>query len=73
MNAILVQHRINTIRDLNNVPFDLGIEVDIRERNGELICSHDPFQHGELFKDFLMHFKHKFLIANKKKRELKSP
>ena len=64
MNAVLVQHRINTIRDLNNVPCDLGIEVDIREHNGELICSHDPFQQGELFKDFLLHFKHKFLIAN---------
>jgi hypothetical protein len=64
VHSILVQHRVNTIRDLNNVPCDLGIEVDIRECNGELICSHDPFQQGELFKDFLLHFKHKFLIAN---------
>ncbi len=64
MSAILVQHRINTIKDLCDTPINYGVEVDIREQNGDLICTHDPFKKGELFKDFLSHFKHKFLIAN---------
>lgn len=64
MGAILVKHRVNTIKDLVNTPPKYGIEVDIREKNGSLICCHDPFQNGELFKDFITHFEHKFLIAN---------
>tara|TARA_B100000287_G_scaffold430815_1_gene486794 strand:+ start:1135 stop:1737 length:603 start_codon:yes stop_codon:yes gene_type:complete len=64
MSTILVQHRINTIQDLHDVPINYGVEVDIREQNGDLICAHDPFEKGELFKNFLSHFKHKFLIAN---------
>lgn len=64
MKRILVQHRVNTINDLKSVPLKFGIEVDIREQNSNLICSHDPFSKGESFKDFLSHFNHKFLIAN---------
>lgn len=64
MADILVQHRVNSINDLNNIPTHLGIEVDIREKNGHLICAHDPFTNGELLEDFISHFNHKFLIAN---------
>jgi len=64
MDNILVQHRVNTINDLKSIPTHFGIEVDIREQNGDLICAHDPVSKGELFKDFLFQFNHKFIIAN---------
>ena len=64
MDNILVQHRVNTINDLKSIPSHFGIEVDIREQNGDLICAHDPVSKGELFKDFLFQFNHKFIIAN---------
>jgi hypothetical protein len=64
MNQIIIQHRINTISDLKSTPYNYGIEVDIRESNGRLICAHDPFQPGDLFEEFLEYFNHQFLIAN---------
>jgi len=64
VDPIIIQHRINSIKELDKIPSNLGVEVDIRESNGDLICCHDPFYPGELFKEFLKHFDHKFIIAN---------
>ena len=40
-----INHRINTVTDLDSVPFENGIELDVRYHNDELILHHDPFQH----------------------------
>ena len=58
----IIAHRINTISQLNLVPKDLGVEVDIRYHEDDLILHHDPFSHHkpqmpEKFIDFLAHYK----------------
>ncbi len=58
----IIAHRINTISQLNSVPKDFGIEVDIRYHEDDLILHHDPFSHHkpqmpEKFSDFLACYK----------------
>ena len=65
-----IQHRVNTIEELQNTSTELGVEVDIRSNNQNLIIHHDPFQEGVLFHDWLKFFKHKFLILNVKEEGL---
>jgi hypothetical protein len=59
---IIINHRVNTIEALKNVPTEYGIEVDIRYHENELILSHDPFNHhkeySEKFETLLMHWHH---------------
>jgi hypothetical protein len=44
----------------------LGIEVDVRLNNSQIICQHDPLEPGELFTEWLSFFKHGTLIINVK-------
>jgi len=61
-----IAHRINTVSDLQNVPNQYGIELDIRYENDYLILHHDPFCTGEKFEDLLKVYQHKLLILNVK-------
>ncbi len=58
-----IHHRINTIIQLESVPTDMGVELDIRYHNNDLVLHHDPFQHHTtaptFFEDFLTHWHHK--------------
>lgn len=54
---LYVNHRINTIEQLKDVPIDNGIEFDVRYHENELILHHDPFNHqnnnDDTFEDLL--------------------
>jgi bifunctional N-acetylglucosamine-1-phosphate-uridyltransferase/glucosamine-1-phosphate-acetyltransferase GlmU-like protein len=64
-------HRINTIDHLKEIPIHYGIEVDLRDNlNGEIHLSHDPFQEGDLFSDFLHYYNHSFIILNIKSERI---
>ncbi len=64
-NILFIAHRVNTIKELQKIPVNYGIEVDIRNLENELILAHDPFDSSyELFKNFLIFYKHKFIILN---------
>ena len=63
---ITICHRINSIKQLKQIPYNYGVEVDIRDYKNKLILNHDPFKNGESFLDYLKHFNHKFLIINVK-------
>jgi hypothetical protein len=71
MNIIL--HRINTIELLKKTPTNLGVEIDIRSNRNELYLHHDPFTKGELFEEWVKHFKHGILILNVKEEGLEKP
>ncbi len=45
---IIIAHRINTIGQLQSVPLDFGIEIDVRYHEDNLILHHDPFSHHKL-------------------------
>lgn len=61
---IKIAHRINTIQALKDTPNNLGVELDLRSEGNDIIIHHDPFQKGELFRDYLTHFNHAFIILN---------
>jgi bifunctional N-acetylglucosamine-1-phosphate-uridyltransferase/glucosamine-1-phosphate-acetyltransferase GlmU-like protein len=64
-------HRINTVEQLKKIPMYYGIEIDLRDNfNGEIHLSHDPFQEGELFSNFLQYYNHKFIILNIKSERI---
>jgi len=59
---IFINHRINTIWQLEEVPKENGAEIDVRYHNNDLILHHDPFNHQniepEKFESFLKHWNH---------------
>jgi len=68
----LVVHRINTIKELNELSTEFGAEVDIRSTNESLICAHDAFQKADLFEDWIKEYKHDLLILNIKEEGIES-
>jgi hypothetical protein len=63
---LLIEHRVNTIEHLQRVPRELGIEVDVRDYDGELRLVHDPFEGGERLEDLLAVYEHALIIFNVK-------
>jgi hypothetical protein len=63
---MIIQHRVNTIRNLGATPKNFGVEIDLRLFNGELILAHDPFTLGEKFDEWIESYDHKTLILNVK-------
>ena len=57
-------HRINTIKELNTIPYEYGCEIDIRTHGNKLILNHDPYEKGELFIDYLDSYQHGTLVLN---------
>ncbi len=41
----VIAHRINTISQLESIPKNFGIELDVRYHEDELVLHHDPFSH----------------------------
>ena len=42
---IFIQHRVNSYSDLQKIPTNHGIEVDVRYHHSKLILHHDPLNH----------------------------
>ena len=57
----IIHHRVNSISQLNKIPLNHGIEVDVRYHEDQLILNHDPFNHHKNeetdFDDFLSKYK----------------
>jgi len=59
-----IAHRINTLRQLEDVPPEFGVEIDIRDHGDNLILQHDPYVVGEDLEPFLAAYHHGTLILN---------
>jgi|SRR3989344_635437 len=59
-----IVHRVNSIRELKNIPTKYGIEVDIRNEGKKLILNHDPYYEGDSFENYCKEYKHAFLVLN---------
>jgi hypothetical protein len=66
----IIAHRRNTISELQNTNSAYGIEVDIRSFGDELVIHHDPYVRGELFAEWIAHYRHGTLILNVKEEGL---
>ena len=61
---LIIKHRINTVKDLMDLPKKFGAEIDIRSFNNELIINHNPFEVGTKLKELLKFYDHNFIIFN---------
>jgi len=67
---IFIAHRINTIKELKEVPPEYGIELDLRDSGKKLIVTHDPFTKGPEFSNYLKSYRHSFMICNVKSERI---
>jgi hypothetical protein len=65
-----IAHRINTIAQLEQVPTDYGVEMDLRDHGDRLILQHDPFKDGEDFEPWLKAYRHRLIILNVKSERI---
>ena len=63
---IKIAHRINTIQQLEQVPFNYGVELDLRPDGDKIIIHHDAFKEGEDFEEWLKYYNHQLIILNTK-------
>lgn len=63
---LLIEHRVNTLEHVQRVPADRGIEIDVRDYDGDLRCVHDPLQGGERLDDLLAASRHALVVFNVK-------
>lgn len=70
---LLIEHRINTLEALRRVPPQHGIEIDIRDYDGHLVLTHDPFESGEKLEDLLAAVDHALVVFNVKCDGLEEP
>jgi hypothetical protein len=61
---LYIAHRINTIAELQTIPLEWGVEIDLRDCGKRLILQHDPFKDGEDFEEWCKEYKHALLILN---------
>lgn len=61
---IICAHRINTVAELERIPHNFGVEVDIRSDGKDLILHHDPHRGGESLREYLKHYRHAFIILD---------
>ena len=62
----IIIHRVNKIKDLKKISSNFGVEIDIRANGSNLILNHEPFNPGDLLKNYLENYKHKTLVLNLK-------
>ena len=63
---LIIKHQVNTLDELYSTDTSNGIEIDIRTKDNTLIIQHEPFIEGVELQEWLLHFKHKYLILNVK-------
>ena len=64
-------HRVNHRAELNNIPQECGVELDLRDDlQGNIYLEHDPFVNGENFEDYLKEYHHGTLILNVKSERI---
>lgn len=69
-----IAHRINTIEELISVPYECGVELDLRDDlNNKIYISHNPFENGEYFEDYLKRYKNGTMILNVKSERIELP
>ena len=66
-----IAHRINTLAELNELPSEYGVELDLRDNlNGKIYIQHNPFEPGEDFEEYLKHYHHGTMILNIKSERI---
>lgn len=66
-----IAHRINTVKELRELDPCYGVEIDLRDNlEGRIYISHNPFENGEDFEDYLKNYHHGIMILNVKSERI---
>lgn len=66
-----IAHRINTVAELRNLDTEYGVELDLRDAfDGAIYISHNPFEEGEDFEEYLKEYHHGTMILNIKSERI---
>lgn len=66
-----IAHRINTLEELKGVPYEYGVELDLRDDlSGRIYIQHNPFEPGEYFEEYLKMYHHGTMILNIKSERI---
>lgn len=66
-----IAHRVNTVKELRVLPEEYGVELDLRDDlNGRVYISHNPFEQGEDFEEYLKEYHHGTMILNVKSERI---
>ena len=66
-----IAHRINTLKELRELPTEYGVELDLRDSlDGRIYIQHNPFESGEDFEDYLKEYHHGTMILNIKSERI---
>ena len=65
-------HRTNKICELNKINSQFGTEIDIRDctKTKKLILSHDPYDEGDFFEEYIKNYKNNTLVLNIKSERI---
>ena len=69
---IFVKHRLNEIQDLRSLNQNYGVEIDLRIVDDRIMLSHDAFEKGIFFEEWMFYYRHKLLILNVKEDGLEA-
>lgn len=70
---MIIWHRVNSVEDLENIPEDDGVEIDVRSIKGIPYLSHFIEKDGVLFDEWIKHYHLKgTLVLNVKEEGLES-
>lgn len=68
-----IAHRVNSLAELRRLPAEYGVELDLRDAlDGSIYISHEPFEAGENFEDYLKEYRHGTMILNIKSERIES-
>jgi len=65
-DMLVIHHRINSVQALRRVPPECGVELDVRDYDGDLRLTHEPFTTGERLEDYLAEYRHALAVFNVK-------
>ncbi len=66
-----IAHRVNTVAELRKLDSRYGVELDLRDNlSGRVYLSHNPFENGEDFEDYLKEYRHGTMILNVKSERI---
>ncbi|MAZ44946.1 MAG: hypothetical protein CMF48_07215 [Legionellales bacterium] len=65
-----IAHRINDPQALEMLSPEYGVELDLRDEGGKLICRHDPFGTGPSFDSICQKWRHDIMVLNIKSERI---
>ena len=61
---LIINHRVNSPAELDFVDIGQGVEIDVHAYGRKLVVTHDSFTDGPELDDWILKFRHEFVILN---------